>query len=628
MATSLLQWLLSTDYKDKGVKDAQKDLKGLKQGAADLITQLTGVNMTGLTAIGMLAGLGAAVKKAVDFTVEYTDQVRTMSNLTGMSAEETSRLIQVSDDYGIEADKLKAILTGANKAGFLPTIENLAALSDQYLAIQDPLEQNRLLTEKLGKAGMDYADVIKLGGDAIREKAAAVEDGLILDEAAVKAGLEYKQAMDGVEDSLNAMRIQLAQNVIPALSKFLEFMARGISVGNQLINWNRNVKSAWDEHNISMQATSTTYEEYINEMVRAAEAAGYDFDEMEKLTGIELTQADRQQMVITNYGALTEEQWNAMKANQDLQGSLEDTNTALEDATTAVADYSTELKLLKEAIGGPVGKELDNYAEKMRKIETETADAQAVIDELGGKKWLTGQQKEDLEEARKKLEELGAQATTTAEEHRQAMGKIIYDMAAVRAAADGVITEAEYNTLKTYAQNMGIVDQATVDAQYALQLMDETIKNSPQSADNYARALQVMTDRLDDGKLSADDLKAILDTLKGTAWNVTVSTDVDASELDSLEERIRRGYRIPVTVSGNGNWIPMAEGGEGVVTRPTLFLAGEAGVPERYSFTPLDGRHGSGDSGGGVTINMYGSVNNGMDLEEFVLAVAERLQRR
>lgn len=628
MATSLLQWLLSTDYKDKGVKDAQKDLKGLKQGAADLITQLTGVNMTGLTAIGMLAGLGAAVKKAVDFTVEYTDQVRTMSNLTGMSAEETSRLIQVSDDYGIEADKLKAILTGANKAGFLPTIENLAALSDQYLAIQDPLERNRLLTEKLGKAGMDYADVIKLGGDAIREKAAAVEDGLILDEAAVKAGLEYKQAMDGVEDSLNAMRIQLAQNVIPALSKFLEFMARGISVGNQLINWNRNVKSAWDEHNISMQATSTTYEEYINEMVRAAEAAGYDFDEMEKLTGIELTQADRQQMVITNYGALTEEQWNAMKANQDLQGSLEDTNTALEDATTAVADYSTELKLLKEAIGGPVGKELDNYAEKMRKIETETADAQAVIDELGGKKWLTGQQKEDLEEARKKLEELGAQATTTAEEHRQAMGKIIYDMAAVRAAADGVITEAEYNTLKTYAQNMGIVDQATVDAQYALQLMDETIKNSPQSADNYARALQVMTDRLDDGKLSADDLKAILDTLKGTAWNVTVSTDVDASELDSLEERIRRGYRIPVTVSGNGNWIPMAEGGEGVVTRPTLFLAGEAGVPERYSFTPLDGRHGSGDSGGGVTINMYGSVNNGMDLEEFVLAVAERLQRR
>jgi hypothetical protein len=43
----------------------------------------------------------------------------------------------------------------------------------------------------------------------------------------------------------------------------------------------------------------------------------------------------------------------------------------------------------------------------------------------------------------------------------------------------------------------------------------------------------------------------------------------------------------------------MAAGGEGWVTTPTLFLAGEAG-PEHYSFTPLS-KMGPGPGGGGGT---------------------------
>jgi len=52
--------------------------------------------------------------------------------------------------------------------------------------------------------------------------------------------------------------------------------------------------------------------------------------------------------------------------------------------------------------------------------------------------------------------------------------------------------------------------------------------------------------------------------------------------------------------------IPMAEGGMGTVTKPTLFLAGEAG-PEDFAFGP---KSRGGLSGGGVTIiqNIGGSV--------------------
>jgi len=61
---------------------------------------------------------------------------------------------------------------------------------------------------------------------------------------------------------------------------------------------------------------------------------------------------------------------------------------------------------------------------------------------------------------------------------------------------------------------------------------------------------------------------------------------------------------------------PMAEGGEGIVTQPTLFLAGERGA-ERYSFTPL-GREGFGSN---INITLNAIINNTLDIRE----VAEEL---
>lgn len=53
-------------------------------------------------------------------------------------------------------------------------------------------------------------------------------------------------------------------------------------------------------------------------------------------------------------------------------------------------------------------------------------------------------------------------------------------------------------------------------------------------------------------------------------------------------------------VSYGGGW---AEGGEGIVTRPTLFLAGEAG-PERFQFTPV-----GKESGESKTVNFHVEIN-------------------
>jgi len=74
--------------------------------------------------------------------------------------------------------------------------------------------------------------------------------------------------------------------------------------------------------------------------------------------------------------------------------------------------------------------------------------------------------------------------------------------------------------------------------------------------------------------------------------------------------------------SGGAGWGGgFAEGGSGVVDRPTLFLAGEAG-PERFSFTPMNKR----ESGrGGVTVYMENAYFNTADAAEETLARLSRL---
>ena len=54
---------------------------------------------------------------------------------------------------------------------------------------------------------------------------------------------------------------------------------------------------------------------------------------------------------------------------------------------------------------------------------------------------------------------------------------------------------------------------------------------------------------------------------------------------------------------------PMAEGGEGIVRSPTLFLAGEAG-PERFSFTPTNRINNLGRSGNGTNITNHFNFDN------------------
>jgi hypothetical protein len=77
------------------------------------------------------------------------------------------------------------------------------------------------------------------------------------------------------------------------------------------------------------------------------------------------------------------------------------------------------------------------------------------------------------------------------------------------------------------------------------------------------------------------------------------------------------GFSEPRLPGTDPRPIPMASGGDFMVTRPTLFLAGEAG-PERATFTP----RGSSMGGGTSTVRVEVGMPDGRNLVDFVMRQA------
>lgn len=95
-----------------------------------------------------------------------------------------------------------------------------------------------------------------------------------------------------------------------------------------------------------------------------------------------------------------------------------------------------------------------------------------------------------------------------------------------------------------------------------------------------------------------------------------------------------RAINVSSQASAGGNVIgangvfARARGGDDIVTKPTLFLAGEAG-PERATFTPLNGGGDIGSGGGGIQVNVYGGNFNSRDMvRELAESIGFEIERK
>jgi hypothetical protein len=218
------------------LKDVQAKLTGIKNTTDQVTKQQLSMgeqfkrSWTEINnAIGMVERGFRLVKDAVDATVgsfvEYADQVRTISQITGQNTEEVSKLIQVTDDYKISTDSLEQVMRKLANEGLSLTISSLAQLSDEYLKLEDGVERQTFLTENFGRTGADFAEIMLQGSAAIRDQSNAIADNLVLTQDAIDKAREFEKANDELGDSWKGLMMSIGAQIAPQLTIFLQGMA-------------------------------------------------------------------------------------------------------------------------------------------------------------------------------------------------------------------------------------------------------------------------------------------------------------------------------------------------------------------------------------------------------------------
>jgi hypothetical protein len=244
MATqqSVLELILKTIKTGEGIEEAERELAELnktQQESTSTVkeskfswTELKSAIDIGKQAFQAVAG---TVQAVIGPVIDYGKQVRDLSAFTGAGAEDSSELIQVLDDLGVEYGTLRTAAKSLTENGLQPNLKTLAELAEQYNAIQDPVERSQFLIDQFGaRAGPQLAFALEQGKDALLEMGeAARETGLVVGEDFLDRARQAELALDDWEDSVLSLKIALSETLLPAVTGVTEAAATHVStIGN------------------------------------------------------------------------------------------------------------------------------------------------------------------------------------------------------------------------------------------------------------------------------------------------------------------------------------------------------------------------------------------------------------
>ena len=209
----------------KGIKKYQDSLDKATGVTSTFATTATKTSKGGITdlwsAFQLVERIGGQVvdviSDIVNETVDYNKTVREMTQVTGLGAEEVSRIIQVSDDWGISINEVRTSLAFMNKQGVTPSIDNLAKLADEYVNTEDKSVFAEKAVKILGRGYQTLIPILAQGGDALRDQAAAIDENMLATEDSIAASREYEVALDTLQDTVTGLKYELGRGLLPIL---------------------------------------------------------------------------------------------------------------------------------------------------------------------------------------------------------------------------------------------------------------------------------------------------------------------------------------------------------------------------------------------------------------------------
>ena len=335
--------------------------------------------------------------------VKYADQVRTLRDITGESSEEMSRVIQLTDDYKISSEKLTMVQKTLAIQGKSLNIEMLAKMSDEYLALNSGTERQLYLTKNLGREGADYAEILRQGGDAIRDQSSAINEYLILGDEQLQQARNLEMAQDNLNDTWQAFVLRVAPGLTERLTALIQ-LTTDLSEADKTAS-----RSAADFVNRILRGTPlvTGYAEGLMKAEDSAKGAAF--------------------------------------ANRELATDIELVTLAGADMISMTASLTT----------------IEN--EYTSNVETNNAELITLMEERARlKKVGYSEESQQIRDIDAKLDANAVKAGENAAAHELATNRIILSYAAQILAADG-LTQQEAEFLIQKGVDMGIYSETAVE---------------------------------------------------------------------------------------------------------------------------------------------------------------------
>jgi len=454
-----------------GLKTAMSDAEGftgkLKAGFGTLGTTVkSAISGPGgmLVAGGAIAAAGGAAYEAVSKFADLGVEIGKFADATGLSAEESSRWIEVAGDLGIDAGTLEGVIGKMNKAaGQTPQVFEAAGVSiahakdgtvdanqtflnaiDTLNRIEDPAKRAALGAKLFGKGWQSVAELVGKGSDKIVKSLKDVESQKVFDSAKVQKARDFRDAVANLNDAFEDFVITLGTQLEPVMEKIVNIATKATSA---YFGSNTAMRSAVD----SMIA-----------MKDEAEAAGINWFKLNN-------------------------------AVVDGTISLEDATTQIHDATAALTDHT--------AAGQETDRETRNLTRSTGDFATAEQDAADAADEMKRRaKSMTDSIQRGLDEDKSAVDRLKGNI----DDHGSWIS-LEQEFDSVRQAgvdaADAVKNHTEDARQKTldYAAALDAMKSKAIDyATEVLKIPDKKVTEifaavNPQSVEDFEQLMTILT---------------------------------------------------------------------------------------------------------------------------------------
>lgn len=382
-----------------GVKSLNDNLK-----ATGAVTGQSGLSLTELRSGLMLAEQGAravsaAIHSVIDPTTQLADQIRELQNTIGGSAEDASKLIQAANETGVSFGSLESGLKAAIRTmksskseGIEPNIAGLAILADKYVAIQDPIQRTKFLMDNFGRSGADLTQMMKLGGNAIRDMGDQTQAmGLVMTQEGVDAAYKYEQSMRNLDDAVMGLKISIGQKVIPVISALANAETQALttqSIINQAVAagviTNNEAYNIQTKLSYGAMTQKQVYDQLMPAIVATTQATQAETFTMADNISFHLQEAAALKAEFKEEVALSLQIREAAAARDAYTIKLYGQTQAIRDQMQAETDHASDL-LVQAGIQGTVTKNSEAYqqvlagnVDQIQKLKDEIAKYNAL----------------------------------------------------------------------------------------------------------------------------------------------------------------------------------------------------------------------------------------------------------